>query len=220
MKITETWLHEWFIFFNKKYFSSILPYPTFRITMARTYLGQYSVTYKSIFDKTTIKVEKTITISNFYDLEEKVFQSVLLHEMIHYYINYKKIKDTSKHGKVFREMMKSLNKEGWDIKVSHKINCVNREKHVSAKKYMFLAIVLQTGEYMLSVVNPKYVVSLLKEIKTINEIKSYKWYLTNSSYFRNYAQVRTPRGVIVRKSIFEEQCEIATPIDEKLFMGQ
>lgn len=55
------------------------------------------------------------------DFEEKFLDSILVHEMIHQYIIQNKIKDSSPHGKIFREYMKRINErygEELRIKIS------------------------------------------------------------------------------------------------------
>ena len=46
-------------------------------------------------------------------------KNILLHEMIHFYIAFKNIKDKSAHGPVFKRLMNQFNQEfGWELTVS------------------------------------------------------------------------------------------------------
>lgn len=61
--------------FNKEYFNNELKIPNFRISTTKTVLGQCSIK-KNI---------PTISISNYYDVEDVELNNTLIHEMIHLY---------------------------------------------------------------------------------------------------------------------------------------
>jgi predicted SprT family Zn-dependent metalloprotease len=57
------------------------------------------------------------------DLPEEVVQDTILHEMIHYSIAVKQIRDTSAHGKLFRAEMARINAEGnRHIRISYRLS--------------------------------------------------------------------------------------------------
>jgi predicted SprT family Zn-dependent metalloprotease len=91
----ERTFHEW----NKKAFNGELPTPKFGLFRAKTVFGYYKA-YPS----------STISLSTFYDRPEEEFINTVVHEMLHYYIHYKKIKDTSVHGRVWKRMANDLNR--------------------------------------------------------------------------------------------------------------
>lgn len=149
----------------------------------------------------------TIRISNYYDASEKQFKSTLLHEMIHYYIAVKKIKDTSSHGVVFRRMMKALNTHGWDIGI--KANTIGWEKAGDTgsrkEQYLVMAVVTRDGRYMLTVVNPGYAKSIDKGLRQLREVKWHAFYITEDRFFSSFPKVRSLRGRIVTHGLFEEK---------------
>lgn len=54
-------------------------------------------------------------------MSERELEDTIIHEMIHYYIAYNNIKDTSAHGRVFRQMMAEINEQyGREITISHR----------------------------------------------------------------------------------------------------
>ena len=122
MKPDTGWMKSQFVAFNRRYFQTRLPLPQFRVSNARTFLGNMRWREDRIRHK---YYDFKLTMSVYYDLEEKELQNVMLHEMIHYYIAYHHLKDTSPHGRVFCGIMDKLNACGWDIRISHRHSAAN-----------------------------------------------------------------------------------------------
>lgn len=179
--------------------------PTIVMTRTRTVLGQFCCTRQngllSVFSRPK---DCTIKISLFYDMTEHERLSVLLHEMIHYYIAYNRIKDTSPHGEVFRSLMRQLNSQGWSVSVSGKTTKLNVSARASTSKWR-IVLALETAEHkrFLSVVQKNYVSPLDSQIKGIPEIVNHAWFLSDDDYFHNFPTVRTLRGRRVVKEEFE-----------------
>ena len=112
-------MEQWFTTFNEQYFDSVLPLPRLALSRSRTRLGSMSCKRVTRLLRGTKFSDFTIRLSNYYDLSEREFQNVLLHEMIHYHIAYTGVKDSSPHGVVFRRKAEVFNRKyGWNIKVT------------------------------------------------------------------------------------------------------
>lgn len=125
MKLTEKFIRENFKTFNCKYFNGKLKTPEFRITKAKSYLGQlrYRRSGKGCFGF-------IIAISDFYDRSEYDYQNTILHEMIHLHIRQNNIDDTRKHhGKIFNEIAQRISSDGWKIATSVKMDQQLKPKH-------------------------------------------------------------------------------------------
>ena len=139
--------------------------------------------------------------------------------MIHYYIMYKRIPDTSSHGRVFREMMQRLNSQyGWHITVSssmrgHKLTDPSADKAVNT--YVVLAIVLRNGQRMLSVVSPRSARKIDLMAQRVNEIASHCWYMTQDNYFRDFPKVRSLRARRVTTEVYNEKTAAMQPLSFK-----
>jgi hypothetical protein len=110
MNITTDILTKYFQQFNHDYFADGLPLPRLVPSRSRTRLGSFSCKRKLTWRGRKL-YDFTIRISTYYNMTERHMQNILLHEMIHYYIAYKHIHDTSSHGAEFERMMNWLNKE-------------------------------------------------------------------------------------------------------------
>ena len=64
-----------------------------------------------------------LRINTRFDLPEELIQDTILHEMIHYYIAVNHLRDTSSHGRLFRQEMKRINNEAnRHITISYKMD--------------------------------------------------------------------------------------------------
>lgn len=206
MQITTDWIKAHFERFNTDYFGGELPLPKFSVSNSRTCLGVMIKRRKRKFFICTCN-EYTIRISNYYDIPEREFQNVLLHEMIHYYIYIKRLKDTSSHGTVFRGLMRTLNSYGWNIAVCTQTEgwAVAERNIKKGRKYIILAVKTGSDRYMLSVVNPMYMSSIDRIVKVLPDVVFYSWHISSDSYFSTFACVRTPRGRVVSRDVFEDK---------------
>ncbi|MCD8210691.1 MAG: SprT-like domain-containing protein [Prevotella sp.] len=214
MQVDVETLKLWFEDFNKRYFSEELPLPNFATGKSRTRLGSLSWRVNSrLFFKSTR--DYTLRVSNFYDMKEKDFKNVLLHEMIHLYIVSKGIKDSSPHGERFISTMRRINSYGWNVQVSTKIG--NDVKKVRINKMglrVVLAAITKEDKHLLSVVNPRYVRKVDTILRRSHNVRTFSWYLSENEYFENFPLVRTPRGRIVKKNIYDMVVEGAKPLPQ------
>ena len=88
--MTAQTLREWFTTFNAQYFGNTLPEPHFVVNHAKRTLGQFSChkVRRGLLPGRWKTTGYTIKVSEFYHTSDHDRQSVLLHEMIHFYIAY------------------------------------------------------------------------------------------------------------------------------------
>lgn len=153
----------------------------------------------------------TIKVTKYYDLPEREYQNVLLHEMIHYYIAYQRIKDTSAHGQVFRAMMNELNsRHGWNIMVRVDTRQWAANDQRKGKRRLVLAFRTHDGKHYLAVINGRYFDAIEKQVKRCNAILSHQWLSSDDEFFSNFPVSRTLRAMKVSPETFAEKTS-ATP---------
>ena len=218
MTLTVDILRAWFRQFNADYFGGELPVPRLALSKARTRLGTMS--YKRKLHICVVEYSDfTIRVSTYYDCTEREYQETLLHEMIHYYIAYKRIRDKSSHGPVFRQMMRQLNEVyGWNVTVSssmrdHKLSDPQSARAV--RPYVVLAIVTRNGGRMLSVVNPRSAREIDRRARMAAEIVDHRWYMTQDEYFREFPKVRSLRARRVTSDVYNEKTAAMQPLTIK-----
>ena len=109
MTITTDILVKKFNKFNDRFFNSSLPAIDILITKEKNRFGSFE--YMRQYDYhlgRTIEVPRKISISSYYDMDEKFIDETLIHEMIHYYIAHRKIQDNNSHGYYFMAYAKRI----------------------------------------------------------------------------------------------------------------
>lgn len=118
MEITVEHLKNAFEKYNKLYFDNILRQPEFKISRSKQCLGRFIARYHRLYNMTSY----TIEVSNYYIGDEKYYDGTLIHEMIHLYLHYLKIKDDAPHGTYFMAKAHEINKFGWDINATENVD--------------------------------------------------------------------------------------------------
>lgn len=161
---------------------------------SKSYNGMFS--RKTVFKNGKKIISDKITIyNNSDDFCESFLDSVLVHEMIHQYIFQNDIKDTRKHGQLFRRFRDMINRE-FKGRLTIKISDHNPSlplKGESDVKY-HIALVTQKDHAYFCVVNPaklKYFDKLLKSYKKKGVIRDYSWKESNDYVFSNHRKCTT-----------------------------
>lgn len=223
MVVTESWIKKEFIKFNSLYFDGKLPMPIIKLSHARTQLGALAYKNEWLWGRRIRCFDYTIKLSTYYDMTERQAQNILIHEMIHYYIAYFRIRDSRPHGVKFQKMASDLNRKyGWKIKAIEVAKdwkvaeyYRKKEEQKSPRQYLVLALKIQSGEYFLCSISPKAYPKINKEVLHQKEIVQYCWYTTQDSYFEYMPVCRTLRGKKVSEAEFLRLTQIMTAYKEK-----
>lgn len=215
MALTIDILQAWFRQFNADYFGDELPVPRIALSKARTRLGTMSCRRVRKLLSWTY-TDFTIRISTYYECSEREYQETLLHEMIHYYIAYKNISDTSSHGKVFRQIMQQLNNEhGWNITITSgketKLKPAQANK-APATYHLVLALELNDGGRMLTVVNKRSIRRVYDALRNCRNIVNHRWYVSLDPYFLDFPCVRSLRARRVSIDVYNEKTAAMQPL--------
>jgi len=201
-------LHEWFDYFNHLCFQDKLPVPCLLLSKSRTRLG--SMTYRRerryvIFSQSSF----TLRVSTYYESTEQELQDVLLHEMIHYFIAYNKLRDTSPHGTLFRKMMCEINqKYHRNITISSR----SAEKRSASmtrqpRERLILAMEMSGEAYYLTVVNPRYAKYIQSRLPLVKGLTHCEWFVSIDPFFDDYPAVRTLRARQVARETFQQKVD-------------
>jgi len=154
MQITLKEVKEEFNKWNEKAFGGELPLPSFELMRTKSLLGQFK--WQRIGKG---RIGYTIRISTYYDRPYDYYVDTIVHEMLHYYIKYKGIEDTSSHGKEWKHMAKQISdKFGLTITRTGKAGggiskAVIDKKITSKTKHEYVIVCkLNNGRYGASVI--------------------------------------------------------------------
>lgn len=138
----------------------------------------------------------TLTVSAYYDLEEPLLEDTIIHEMIHYYILYFRIKDTSAHGRVFREMMNRINvAHGRHITVSYrgKSQPVDAGGVGGRKWQVVIVSTLPDGSEAITVPVPSRALAIMRQLPEYYDIVRMRLYSSFDPFFSRIPHSRTPK---------------------------
>lgn len=124
-------------------------------------------------------------------MPEEEVEDTIIHEMIHYYIGYNQLEDTSPHGSIFRQIMNAINeKYGRHLTISHKCTKTQNEQAVDQKQhYHVVAVVLFEDGLTGFKVLPRVLQSILKYyngVKAAKGVISIDLYMSNDIFFNRF----------------------------------
>lgn len=147
MKPTTDYIERKFQEFNTLMFGGKLTMPPILLSRARTFVGQFAAKKRRTLFHGTQLFDFRLKFSVCFDLSEEEWEDTIIHEMIHYYIGVNGLKDTSAHGKVFRQMMEAINqKYGRKLTISHKTSPEQREELYNSRKVWHVIALLQFAD--------------------------------------------------------------------------
>ena len=198
---------------NQQCFSGELPMLPVVLSSAGRRLGALSYTRsRPLFGKQKNSNFKMI-ISTRYDFDEDVIRDTICHEMIHYYIAWKGIKDTSVHGAVFKTLMNDLNSRyGYHMTVTHRLTDEELMSAPKTKTFLLCISSFEDGRTGLTISARTRLFELWKELPKLPGVTSTKWYASRDSYFGKYRSSRRPAAYFVDKEEVEAHLADAHPL--------
>ena len=191
MKATIPYIEQKFEEFNRQMFGGKLPKIPVELSDAKTFLGQcvYKKRRKP-FGKTVL-YDFRLRINTRLDLPEREVDDTIIHEMIHYYIGYNRLKDDSAHGPLFLSIMNEINRKfGRNLTVSHKSTKEQREqlKDKRSHYHVIAVVTFHDGRTGIKVL-PRVLRSILYYYNNVlanKEISSIQLYMSNNVFFNRY----------------------------------
>lgn len=191
MKATIPYVEKKFEEFNRLIFDGKLPKLPIELSDAKTFLGVCVYKKRRTLLGKVVCYDFKLRINTRIDLDEAEVEDIIIHEMIHYYIGYNRIVDTSAHGRVFRQLMTEINERyGRHIKVSHKPTLEQKEQLYGSKErwHMVALIVFKDGRTGIKVL-PRIASKIVNYYNVVGRestIERIELYMTNDTYFNRY----------------------------------
>lgn len=196
--------------FNRRFFGGRLPALPFELSDSSRFLGLFVCDMKRLPDGTTENSNFRLRINTRIDMPQDALDDVIIHEMIHYFIAYHHLIDTSAHGKIFLSIMGSINdNHGRHIEVSHRnVTPEEREQAISKKPtwHVIAELEFRDGTYGVKVL-PRNVPKVIKYVATVKksrEVKDVTLFLHDNPFFNKF-----PTSTAL-------SCQ---PIDHNIFMA-
>lgn len=202
---TIDFLRETFKKYNTLIFNNRLPVPYLRISKSTRSLGSF----RSIRGKGDLRLPQNcdIALSRNWDLEFSVLEDVVIHEMIHYYIWYNNLRDTSSHGRIFKTMMNEIN-NNYNRNVQLRTNSQSSPdtiRRLNRYVYYIALARLKNGDCYFMVSAKSRIKSAHRMLKRMADVENIEWMTTNNSWFSNFRCVKVFRLYALTAEIKKEQ---------------
>lgn len=193
MRTTLEYIKERFDRYNRQMFGGRLPRISIRLSDAKTFLGQCVSRVVTHPDGSREHTDFELRISSRFDLPQETVDDTIIHEMIHYFIHYNGLCDSSAHGPIFRSIMQSINiAHGRNITVSHKSTPSERADSDSRRRWHIIAVLrLQdpVSDHIGIKVLPRNtgkVIEYCRRVSLSPQVTAIELYLHNAPYFNRY----------------------------------
>ncbi|MBR1573515.1 MAG: SprT-like domain-containing protein [Bacteroidales bacterium] len=188
MKPTIPYLQACFREYNDAFFDGELPEVPIVLSRSKSFIGACTYKRRRVFGLGTRLSDFKLRFSTRMDLPEEEVQDTVIHEMIHYYILSKGIRDTSTHGRVFRAMMQEINtRYGRHITISHRPTPQQREevRDKRPKRHIVAIITLKDGRSGIKVIPPTRhsLTAFLRGLRRSGQAREAGYYLTDDPFF-------------------------------------
>lgn len=211
------YIREHFDLYNRQMFGGTLPVLPVHLTNARTYMGQMTCRKRVGFFGKKHFSDFALRISRRFDFSETELQDTLIHEMIHYYIAYNQLQDTSAHGQTFRQMMKEINEKfGRHITLSHRTSREERLQVIGTKPRprIFAIITMQDGQHYIKSVPriEQRMRAMHRRIASSPQVADIKWYYSTDPYFALFPSSMGSRVQRIDLAEVQPHLAAATPL--------
>ena len=191
MIATVDYVQKRFAEFNQLCFGGQLPELPVVLSRSATALGSLNYRRRRLPGGRVEKSDYSLHISTRVDLPEAELEDIILHEMIHYYIAYNRLPDTSPHGKLFRQKMEEINiRYGRHISVRFDPTEEQREQMVDKRRRWHVVAVVQMADGKVGFkVLPRVAQRLLDYYNGVRRnpaVVSVEMHLTDNIFFNRY----------------------------------
>lgn len=209
---TVAYLQQRFAEYNTQIFGGELPPIEITLTKAKRFEGKYVYGIKrGLFVQKV--VGRKIVISICRDLPEREVDDTLIHEMIHYYIHHKGLKDTSPHGKIFKKMMMDINiRWGRNLTISKKIKGDEVVVEQTKKPHYICISTFKDGHRGITVCAKTRLFEIHRVLTHANVIQSIEWWGSSDPFFNKYPNSQTAKVYNITPSELEQHLQDAVPL--------
>ena len=201
--------------YNTRFFGGQLPPIPIRLSHAKGFLGKVTFTRRKQGLFCGYKNENfVLRINARIDLPEHLIQDTIIHEMIHYFIAVNQLRDTSTHGRLFRQHMARINAEGnRHITISHRLTDEQRAQTIIHKTRAVAVITFSDGKTGIKVVpnNPQHIRYWHRMAMRRFPIERIEWRFSDDDYYARY-----PSSVALKIFLIANPNEIPQDDDKKI----
>lgn len=198
MRATLPFLREKFDLFNALCFGGCLPPVRIALSRSRRTLGQFR--HRTVG---TLR-ECDILISVCYDRPQVEIEDTLIHEMIHYYIWHRRIRDDSTHGLAFRRKMQEINlRFGRNLEISHRSTPAERDSDITRRANHICVTRWRDGSLCLTVCATTCIFAIRRAFLADPRVEAVEWWWSSDPWFNRFPKARTPRAFRLTRADYD-----------------
>ena len=177
--------------YNRQMFAGQLPKLPIELSDAKTFLGKCVYRKRRLRNGSVENYDFRLRINTRIDLTEAEVEDTIIHEMIHYFIRWKQMEDTSSHGQIFQHMMNSINeKYGRHISIRHIGTEEQNEQAIDKRQHWHVVAVVRfnsdrTGIKVLPRVMPS-IINFYNKIIEAKDVERIDLYMSNDIFFNRF----------------------------------
>lgn len=207
MKPTRDYIKDKFNYFNYLIFQNRLPEIPIEISDVKSYVGLCVFKRKKTLSGKWKYFDFRLRFNTRIDLPEKDIEDTIIHEMIHYYIGFNQITDTSPHGKIFKTMMEEINKKfNRQISIRHRSTQSQKEDLIDSKsRWHVIALLIPAskshGNIFIKVL-PRVIPKIIHYCSVFEKderVARIELYLSNNPFFNRF-----PNSASLKAHLWEE----------------
>ncbi|WP_295728377.1 SprT-like domain-containing protein [uncultured Muribaculum sp.] len=207
MTITLPLLADRFNRFNALIFGERLPRIPLRISNAATRAGSFSHrTLRSA--RGEVVHRRAISISRAFDLDPDALEDVVIHEMIHYWIDLYGPKEQP-HGPAFRAMMAEINRTHH----RHITVTVAATPKSASKIHIVCVAILSDGRTGIVLPARSRLMQMYRDIPRLFNTSGCRWYATTHPYFSRFPKAIRPKLYLPEPVALDSAISDAREID-------
>ena len=192
--ITLNFVKQKFDEFNEQMFDGRLATPPFKLSSARSFLGQVRYRRKKEADGTWHYYDFEFVVSTKAEVAPSEFEDTVLHEMIHYYILSNQMQDTGPHGKIFVRMMKDINmKFNRNISVAHKSSEAELDNDKEKRRHLVCVTRFRTNQLGITIATKSRLLELWDELPKIPKVAECTWYVSTDPFYNRFPRSSTAK---------------------------
>lgn len=158
-------------------------------------------------------VGRKIVISTYRDLPEREVEDTLIHEMIHYYIHHKGLKDTSPHGRIFKKMMVEINMRwGRNITISKRLKADDIVVDEKVKPHFICVSTFRDGHRGITVCAKTRIFEIHRILTNAQTIAQVEWWGSTDPFFNRFPNSQSAKVYKIVEAELEEHLRGAVPL--------
>lgn len=173
--------------YNDLMFEGKLQLLPFKLSSARTFLGQVRCIRKKNPDGTWHYSDFQFVISNKIDYAENVVEDTIIHEMIHYWIFSNQLQDNAPHGKLFVAKMQEINRRfDRSLTVVYKTTKEELNKDSEKRQHLICISRMRGNQLGITIANKSRLFMLWDELPKMPKVVECNWYVSTDPFFNRY----------------------------------